>query len=375
VNWAVLRVIDANLNRAHEALRTLEEFARFVLEDSALCGAIKTARHQLFAAVPPTLWPELLSRRDVALDPGRELSAPLEFERTAVEAVARAAGRRLGEALRAVEEYAKTFDAEFAARVERIRYQAYELEQRTMLTVKAHRRTGAMRLVVLITEAQCLGDWWDAAQAALDGGADCLQLREKQLPDAELLRRARRLADLCRERGALFMVNDRADLAAASHAHGVHLGQDDLPVSLARRFLPVASICGVSTHDLEQVRIAAAACPDYIAVGLMFSSSTKPSSRLAGVATLAAAREHTSLPLIAIGGIDENNVHEVLAARPCGVAVCAAVIGRPDVSAAASRLRAAVDDALGADGLPPSSESEKKMEPAPNVQRQNESGR
>lgn len=358
----VLRIIDANLNRAREALRVMEEYARLGLNDAGLSSAIKETRHALGEAVvrfeqveaqaggrTPGQSRGLLARgsmlagRDITGDVGCEVGTPAEYERADAWHVALAAGKRLSEALRAVEEYGKTADPLFAGAIEKIRYRGYELERRLYATATARERFGHVRLYVIITESMCSGDWLATAEAALSGGADCLQLREKELSDDELLKRSRRLAKLCHDYDALFIVNDRPDVAVVSDADGVHLGRDDLPVAAARRIVPLRCIVGVSTHSMAQVEAAAAAAPDYVAVGPMFATPTKPRERIAGPKMLAAARECTSLPLVAIGGIDEGNIEQVLSTAACTVCVCRAVVAQGDASAAASRLRSVID--------------------------------
>jgi thiamine-phosphate pyrophosphorylase len=203
------------------------------------------------------------------------------------------------------------------------------------------------RLYVLITESLCRVAWFETAAAVLAGGADVLQLREKGLSDRELLRRAQRLAALCREFGALFIVNDRPDIASLSGADGVHLGQDDMTVADARRILTPNTMVGVSTHNIEQFYAAADAAPDYIAVGPMFATATKPQDHIAGPETLAQARQHCSIPLVAIGGISQSNASAVLAAAPCCLCVCQAVISQPDPRRAAAELHAAISGRYG----------------------------
>jgi thiamine-phosphate pyrophosphorylase len=335
---SVLRILDANLNRAREAFRVMEEFARFALNDASLTTALKEARHRLSGSVPGRLAEALSDARNVPADPGREATTPSELTRADARHVAVAAGKRLGEALRALEEYAKPIDSEWAAVIKSIRYEGYLLEQRLIRTRSAIERLSGIGLYVLITEHLSRSDWFETAKAVLDGGADAIQLREKSLSDRELLHRASRLNDLCRERRALFFVNDRPDVAALCHASGVHLGQDDLPVSEARSILPAGSLIGISTHSVEQVRGALEQQPDYVAVGPMFPSSTRPQEMIAGPATLAAVRRFTALPLVAIGGITPANVSVVLAAAPCTVCVSQAVIGAPDARTAAAEL-------------------------------------
>lgn len=335
---SVFRLLDANLNRAREALRVVEDFARFVLDDSTISGAFKIMRHELVEAVPPDVTHALAVYRDAQHDVGRTLETESEYRRTAPLDVAIAATKRLAEALRSIEEYAKIVNANWARRVEELRYETYELEQRLTLTVRARERFGQVRLYVIITESLCANDWFDTARAVIDGGAQCLQLREKELDDRELLRRASQLSQLCRSRGVLFVMNDRPDIAIASHADGVHVGQDDLPVSVVRRMIPPSMLIGVSTHTIEQAQSAIAESPDYLAIGPMFESTTKPQKHIAGLNRLHAVREMTSLPIVAIGGITPNNIAEVRANGAACICGCSAVISQPDPARAAAEL-------------------------------------
>ncbi|UCC30823.1 MAG: thiamine phosphate synthase [Phycisphaerales bacterium] len=373
-NATAMRIIDANLNRAREALRVMEEYARLGLDDAGLSAAIKETRHALATAAAQfeggresdakratARAPDrsgfhsarassdspnsLIRARDIVGDVGCEVGTSAEYQRAGALHVAMAAGKRLSEALRAVEEYGKTIDRGFAAAIEKIRYRGYELERRLGLTASARQRFGHVRLYVILTESLCSGEWLATAEAAIRGGADCLQLREKDLSDRELLDRAKRLSKLCHDHDTMFIVNDRVDIAVLSGADGVHLGQDDLSVAAVRRIVPSTCLVGVSTHDVEQVEAAAGEAPDYIAVGPMLATSTKPQDHIAGPQTLAAARRLTSLPLVAIGGIDEHNAAEVLSAGADCLCVCTSVIAQADVAKAAEHLRAVVDQA------------------------------
>jgi thiamine-phosphate pyrophosphorylase len=360
------RILDANFNRAREALRVMEDYARFALDDGTLTAALKEARHaladefrRLERRVDPCAEPmpagtrgDLVASRDILGDVGTEITAPDEARRASASDVAVAAGKRLSEALRSIEEYGKTIDAGFAAQIERLRYHGYELERRLAITARAGERFGAVRLYVLITESLCSNGWFETAEAALRGGADAIQLREKTLRDVELLDRARRLAALCRERHAMLIVNDRPDIAVAAGAHGVHVGQDDLPIAAIRRIVPPSFVVGASTHTVNQVRAAAAMAPDYIAVGPMFNSPTKPQPHIAGPATLAQARGLTSLPLAAIGGISRANAASVLAAAPCCLCVCRDIVAQADAGAAARQFRDILDSQASAKSPP-----------------------
>lgn len=342
-NHTTYRILDANLNRSAEALRVMEEYARFELEDSGLTFDLKKIRHALASSISTAIQTSLIRHRDITRDVGREATTQSEYQRTATSSVVIAAAKRLGEALRAIEEYGKILDPKFAAIIEQIRYQGYELERRITLTIQARDRFKNVNLYVILTEALCKTDWFATARSALRGGVDCIQLREKTLPDRERIKRAVKLSSLCHEHEALFIVNDRPDIAVISHADGVHLGQNDISIEDTRRVLPDTAIIGVSTHTVEQVRSASKQVPDYIAVGPMFDTKTKPQDHIAGPKTLALARQETSLPLVAIGGIHSTNADIILSAAPCCLCVCTAVIASPDVEAASRQLRQIID--------------------------------
>jgi len=339
---AVLRILDANLNRAREALRVIEDHARFDLEDAAAAEAAKRSRHALHE-IRTALGPEtLLAERDIVGDVGRDTKTAGELKRGTSEDVVRAAFARLTEAARVLGEYAKLCDPRAAAGAEKLRYGAYELEQRVVLRGGRRARFRRARLYVIITEALCRRPWLDTAAAALEGGAGCLQLREKGLPDGELLKRARALRELTANHGALFVLNDRPDLARLSAADGVHVGQDDLAVRDVRHIAGGHGLVGKSTHTADQFDAALAEEPDYLAIGPMYASGTKPQGHIAGPETLRAVRSRTERQLVAIGGITVENVGAVVAAGADCICVCAAVIAADEPAQAARRLVEAI---------------------------------
>jgi thiamine-phosphate pyrophosphorylase len=184
-----------------------------------------------------------------------------------------------------------------------------------------------------VTAGRELGDLLDAVIA---GGARMVQLREKTWPSGRLLPLAERLRERCRTAGVTFVMNDRVDLAVAVEADGVHLGQDDLPPRRARPLLRPGMILGVSTHSVEQARRAQADGADYVAVGAMFPTPTKPDFELVGPALLRAVRPEIRVPLVGIGGITPANVGEVIRAGADGVAVISAVCAAADPAAASA---------------------------------------
>jgi thiamine-phosphate pyrophosphorylase len=180
-------------------------------------------------------------------------------------------------------------------------------------------------------------------RAALAGGVDVVQLRDKEAGDDELLAAAATFCRCCDEAGALFVVNDRPDLAAAAGADGVHVGQGDASLEEARRAVGAERIVGRSTHSPEQVDAAAGA--DYIAVGPVCETPTKPGRRAAGLEPVRHAAAHARMPWFAIGGIDPGNLPEVIAAGARRVVVVRAICEAADPRAAAHALREPLDAA------------------------------
>ena len=178
--------------------------------------------------------------------------------------------------------------------------------------------------------------------AVLAGGCRLVQLREKTMPLGDLLPLARSLARRCREVGALLIVNDRADLALAAGADGLHVGQDDLPARQARGLLRSGMILGVSTHDPEQARRAVADGADYVAVGSIFPTTTKAGFQLVGPELIRRVRPEVPVPLVGIGGITVENAPSVVGAGADAVAVISALCAAPDPEAATRALLARI---------------------------------
>jgi len=336
----LLRILDANANRAREAIRVLEEYARFVLEDATLSQRCKLMRHTLQQSV--ALLTEqagnipVMLFRDTPGDVGTALTTSSEVSRNSSVDVLQASANRLSEALRTLEEYGKQNSPAFAKQIEKLRYDSYTTSTHLIRRACPSASFREVKLYVLITEAQCSGDWYATAEAALRGGAQALQLREKELSDRELLDRAVRLRRLVDQYEAMLIINDRPDIAIAAHAHGVHVGQEDLSVREARRILSPEYLVGFSTHTLEQVQLALEDSPDYLAVGPMFESSTKPQDLIAGPEFLQTVRKMTSLPIVAIGGITQNNASLLQEADT--LAVCSAIISSADATVATKQF-------------------------------------
>jgi len=171
------------------------------------------------------------------------------------------------------------------------------------------------------------------ARLLLDAGARILQLRLKDAGARDFLAVARAITPLCRAHNATFIVNDRADIALLADADGVHLGQEDLPLDAARRLLGPDRIIGVSTHTVEQARAAEANGADYIGFGAIYSGGLKNVKQAQGLDRLRAVRQAVRIPIVAIGGITEATLPEVLAAGADAAAIITDVVRAPDISA------------------------------------------
>jgi thiamine-phosphate pyrophosphorylase len=338
------RILDASANRAREALRVLEDFARFGGDDAGLTGQIKSMRHDLAEALEVLPGDHLLNSRETESDVGTEIHTDREMSRHSLRDVAQVNFKRLQESLRSLEEYGKLYDSFLGQRLGKLRYRSYTLERSMLLVMNAAERLAEARLYVLLSGETCQAalDWTIAEAAA--GGAQIVQLREKRLSDRELIEKARDVRRWTHKAGVIFVMNDRPDIARLVGADGVHLGQDDMPVRDARRIVGPNALIGVSTHDLEQVRRAVNDGASYIGVGPTYSSTTKLFNDLAGLDFVRAAVAETRLPAFVLGGITLSNIDEVIQAGAKRVAVGAAIAGADDPRAVAAALRRALGE-------------------------------
>ena len=337
------RILDASANRAREGLRVVEDYVRFVLDDPALTKRLKEVRHRLTQACKGFDPDWLIGARDTAGDVGTHIMTPSEQVRENPRAVLTANFKRTTEALRPLEEYSKLVDSWVSGRFEVLRYDLYTLEKLTLAAAAAHRSLGDSKLMVLIGGLRTLGDLTWVVGEALEGGADVIQLREKGIPDREWLTRAREVRIVTAKAKAKFVVNDRPDLARLAGADALHLGQDDVALRDARRIVGHAMTIGLSTHNRSQLEAAILAGAGYLGVGPMFNSQTKDFDEYAGLAFAQAASETTSLPWFAIGGVNEENLDQLLEAGARRIAVSAAVVKADSPRKAAANLRARLD--------------------------------
>jgi thiamine-phosphate pyrophosphorylase len=309
----VYRILDANLNRAREGLRIIEEWCRFGLNDAKLSGEFKYLRQEI--AIWHTV--ELRLARDTLGDPGTDLTHPQEERRTNMTALLQANFCRVQEAFRVIEEYGKLYQPNMGQAFKQMRYHVYTLEnslmgdQRRQLLWRSH-------LYLVTSPADNL---LDVVETALKGGLTILQYREKIADDILRLQLAQQLRKLCHNYNALLIVNDRVDLALAVDADGVHLGQKDLPIATTRQLLGTQKLIGRSTTNAVEMADAIAEGADYIGVGPVYETPTKAGKAAAGLEYVSYAAKNCQIPWFAIGGIDTSNVNQVIDAGAKRVAV------------------------------------------------------
>jgi thiamine-phosphate pyrophosphorylase len=340
------RILDASANRAREALRVVEDYCRFVLDDSFLTGELKTLRHSLTEILGSLPLNSLLANRETLRDVGTELTTPREQERHSLRAVVQANLKRLQEALRSLEEYGKLHHASVGQALEKLRYRSYTLEKAIIPRGSAQQRLAETRLYFLAGTCNCAASLSWTIQEAAEGGVQIFQLREKDLSDRELLGLARKVRHWTSNAGLLFIMNDRPDLARLAEADGVHLGQDDMSVKEARLILGPEALIGVSTHSVQQVRQAILDGADYLGVGPTFPSRTKDFAALAGLDLVRQAKAETSLPAFVLGGVHLDNLPEALAAGARRVAVSHVLGQAKDPRAVAQQFRLHLDHCL-----------------------------
>ena len=341
---AVLRLLDANLDRAREGLRVIEDWCRFGLDRADLVARSKDMRQRL-----GRLHDERYKQaRDAAGDVATGMAHPAQREREQPQAVVAANCGRVQEALRVLEEFGRGLDDRLAEEAAAVRYALYDLEvdviRASASGQQLRERLRVARLYLVTSPSPRLEA---VVEAALEGGVRLVQYRAKDgslapdgqpITDAVRLQQAQALRQLCSRYGALFLVNDRIDIALAVDADGVHLGQGDLPPALARQLLGPEKLIGRSTHALAQLQQAMRDGCDYVGVGPVNATPTKPGREPVGLDYVRQAAAESAIPFFAIGGIEAANLQAVLDTGATQVAVVRAITEAADPAQAARDL-------------------------------------
>jgi thiamine-phosphate pyrophosphorylase len=314
----IQRILDANLDRSREGLRIIEEWCRFGLDDSDLAQECKNLRQEL------AVWhtPELRAARNTPGDVGTSLTHEGEEQRQSIEQLLVANFSRVQEALRVLEEYSKLVTGNMSSSCKQFRYRVYTLESQ-LVSYRSRQILASARLYLVTMPVP---DLLGSVEKALQGGLTLVQYRDKTSDDAVRLEQAQQLRQLCHNYGALFIINDRVDLALAVGADGVHLGQNDISIALARQILGSQKIVGRSTTNATEMAQALAEGADYIGVGPVYETPTKAGKSAAGLEYVRYAAEHATVPWFAIGGIDQNNILDVIQSGGRSIAVVRAIM-------------------------------------------------
>jgi len=338
---AAYRIIDANFNRSREAARVVEEYCRFALNSQPLTERAKQLRHELCGAIAGLDAGRLMASRDTAGDVGVASTVENQLARETLDDCLTAGCKRLTEALRVLAETVQTIEPGVAQTMESLRFQAYAIEKDIVLFADPAQKFRRVGLYVIITSNLPV-EIIALATTCAEAGADCIQLRAKDIPDNTFFAVAAEFVRICAEAGVLSIINDRADIATVAGADGVHLGQNDMPVPEVRKLQLAPLIIGKSTHSLEQLRAACDEPITYAALGPVFATATKPGAEAVGVEYVTQAVQElagSGIAGVAVGGIGPENVESVLSAGAGAIAVCSAVTKASDPATACRAMK------------------------------------
>lgn len=317
----IYRILDANLNRASEALRVLEDWSRFAKNNKILSQKLKSLRHELNNFFQTNI----VSHRESVNDVGRFTEN--KTKRNSVKDIIRANSKRFEESVRTLSEYGSLIGLN-TTRLEEIRFEMYTIEKELLKNEKMLRLFNASLYLISSSDSfTSKKDFFKVLEEAIEGGIDIIQLREKNQTEKKIIEIGKEIQKLINNTNVLFIVNDRLDLALACDADGVHFGQNDLPVHEARKISPDGFIIGLSTHNIEQGAEGKTSGADYLGVGPVFATPTKPDYNPAGLEYVKWANENLkNIPWFAIGGIDETNVYKVTDSGAERIAVVRAIM-------------------------------------------------
>lgn len=335
---SIYRILDASINRASEGLRVVEDFVRMSLNDAHLTQQLKQLRHDVTEATNGLDQNLLIAARDTQADVGTAAQTKSEYNRASESGIVQSNMSRLQQSLRTIEEYSKTLSGETAKQIEQLRYTTYTIEKAIVTTMMSRQKLADANVYVLVDARENIDQFSELVEKLVAAKTDIIQLRDKRLNDKDILTVGRRLTELTRDSKTRWIMNDRADLAIATGADGVHVGQTDLPVAEVRRIVGANRLVGVSTHNIDQAHAAVLDGANYIGVGPVFPSSTKSFEEFPGLDFVKQVSE-IKLPAFAIGGIDATNVSQVVENGLGRVAVRGYVLSHADPATAVRELK------------------------------------
>ena len=300
----IAQIVDANLDRAREGLRVLEDWARFALGRKDLVKSFKNFR-QILGKHHLKVYKE---SRNFIIDNSAGLSHPEQFKRNEASSIISSNAGRVQEALRVIEEFSRDHNQNLSKISSDIRYEIYNLEialleAESNYSLRKILNENDLYFITLDTE-----NLFEKIKNILEGGVKIIQLRFKHGKDSDNLKFAIKVRELCNSFDALFLINDRVDIALACKADGVHLGQDDMDVKSARNILGFSKIIGISANNKFDIKKAIQDGCDYLGIGPVFETTTKKEKVPLGINTLKSLTKDLSIPWFAIGGIKQESI-------------------------------------------------------------------
>lgn len=317
MRWA--RIIDVNINRLSESLKLIEDLSRFSLNNRNLLTTVRKIRID-FLKIKRTLpLTDIIGSRESQHDLGRAARFDIRKKKTPRDVIM-ANVTRAKESSRILEETLKSSNALASIKMKAIRFQIYDVEQRILQYL--HTRFNP-RLYAIIDEKYIQSARLrEIVHILTDNGATMIQLRITTLSDRTFLNYANVIRKAIHNANTKFIINNRTDIARACRADGVHLGRNDLPVKTARAIAGEQIIVGASAHTMKEALSAQSQGADYIGVGSIFKTTTKPNARVCGLQILKSICKKVTIPVVGIGGITNKNYRAVLKTGAAGIAVC-----------------------------------------------------
>ncbi len=322
----ISQIIDANLDRAREGLRVLEDWARFGLGNEDFVIRIKNFR-QILGKNHLEIYK---TSRNHIEDQCKGLSHSEQINRNSPSKVISSNSARVQEALRVIEEFSRCHNNELSKIASEIRYEIYtlEIELLNFNTRKRAKQIISENNLYSITDHR--ENLLETIEKILLGGVRIIQHRYKKGDDKDHLKEAIEIKKLCKKYNSLFIVNDRVDIAMASNADGVHLGQDDIDIKTARKLLGSSKIIGVSANNPTDITNALKDKCDYLGIGPVFLTSTKKNKEPLGIEKIKSLTKDINIPWFAIGGINKINISSLKNNEINKVAVVSALLNSED---------------------------------------------
>ncbi len=333
------RVLDANINRASEGLRVLEDLSRFCYNDRLFSKRLKELRHGIRKNIS-NLIPNLIESRDSVNDVGFKTSMELDIDRkTSIYELSQANFKRIQEALRTIEESLKVLnELKLSKLYEGYRFEVYGIEREYFKFMIGTSKRGKLNeimtgLYCITSEEHSKGlSNIEVVEKMIKAGIKIIQYREKKKSLLEKYNECQKIRKMTLGSDVTFIVNDNIDIAMMVKADGVHIGQDDLPIEKVRELVGDEMIIGISTHSPKQAEDAVRRGADYIGVGPLYRTYTKEDvCEPVGLEYLDYVVKNIKLPYVAIGGIKEHNMDEVLARGARCIAMVTEIVGAEDI--------------------------------------------